>query len=295
MLALVSGAVFDAPALRRMAPYLADAHCLLGTATWRDFSGRTQGDGFDSAVLHRAQGAANRRLHQGLPRLRGLVPADDRLWQPGALYRAWGVESAGHAFHGAPVAWGFDLTEPQITKGFSHFLSPASFGQMGRVRACAFLTALCEVAGQNALAARLETLPPETRVTVKPERSTSDQNGGKRAMDLFFTVQDRTASLAFVVEFKLGHVVTPGQLDSYRDHVLHCQKFAHEDTGFFVVGQRYSAKDQKADNDNEDWAFVNWSHVLKRFERKLSQSCPDDNEAEFMRFRRTAWARCAEI
>lgn len=267
----------------------------LETPAWRGFAKRTQETAFDLASLRNTQHVTSRRLRNGLPELQRQVPAESGLWSSETIHKAWGIKPSAHALYGSPLDWGFDLTEPQITRALSHFLSPENFGDRGTARAIAFLTALCKVGGNEQLAERLEKLGPDVRLTVVPEHTVPGDKKRKGAIDLLFRLHDQDERIAIVVELKLGHVVTAGQLPNYRNYIIHSENYDLDKSGFFVVGQKYTSKDRKADSRNKDWTFVRWAGLFRRFEINLSLGCPDDDDEEFRRFRRTAWLRCARI
>ena len=114
-----------------------------------------------------------------------------------------------------------------------------------------------------------------TKIRVAAEESTS----GKKRIDLLIVWEHSSSRFAVVIEAKLGHHITDGQLSAYREH-LEKMKIQKERQLLIVVSSR------AADQRNGDWRWKEWRDLLIAHERAL---CDKHDDPEYSRFRKTLW------
>ena len=192
-------------------------------------------------------------------------------WSVGfsALEGTFALKREPHLFRAEPpVAW-TTFTEPQLTKGFAHFLKAAEpVTRIARVRA------LLKGLG----AAELGNDMSEVMVTA--EKLTSRN----KRIDLLIEWNDSSKKrYAAAIEAKLGHDVTSGQLPAYRNHL---RKIAKERRLLAVVSPRPSRSSTRALRRNRDWRWIAWRDLLVAHERALPVDCDDE---AYLQFRRTLW------
>ena len=174
-----------------------------------------------------------------------------------------------HLFRAEPSAAWATFTEPQLTKGFAHFLNaPESDARIERVRA--LLTAL----GAAELAKDM------SEVMVTPEAPTSKN----KRIDLLIEWEDSSKKrYAAAIEAKLGYHVTSGQLPVYRKHL---RKIEKEHRLLVIVSPRLTDRTDRALRRNRDWRWTAWRDLLVAHERALPVDYDDDG---YVQFRRTLW------
>lgn len=188
--------------------------------------------------------------------------------------------------------FGFRPTEPQVTQGWAHFLSPSNVGiESASQRFEAFYQALHLSSGRQA-----PPLPVKFgSLKVKAEHA-AHLAGRRLFIDLLFTWQDlEERPRAIAVELKFGHQITDGQLSSYRQHIA--RKVIRGDaTGsdFFVVAARSRRSDSRSLKRNKHWSRVYWPAFLRAFEKVYLSKSPQP-DADFEQFRRTVWERKNEV
>ena len=132
-------------------------------------------------------------------------------WSPESsdiMRHVFGVVREHHLFCAEPISW-TKFTEPQFTKGFAHFLCvPEQAMRIGRIRA--LLKAL-EVETEM----EIDLGKKMTNVCVTAEKAITDGN----RIDLLIVWEHSSNRFAVVIEAKLGHHITRGQLPAYRDHL----------------------------------------------------------------------------
>jgi hypothetical protein len=179
--------------------------------------------------------------------------------------------TATHCFSVPPYSWAA-FHEPQITKGIAHFLSIGT-GLQRRLRIYAFLRAL-RVPGLPNDAESLKTveaIAEQGRIDLKVLATTT---GGVR--------------IGAVIEAKLGHKITSGQLPKYKKLSL----AAADELLLCVVAPGGTKSSRRALKKNESWQFHTWRSVLLALEEHLPAQADDD---EFRRFRRTVWEHAYDI
>lgn len=164
----------------------------------------------DWTVGHAALGRLARLRSNALMRviadgnLRFELPPSWDCMRP-ALDRVFGIDRRHHFLHAAPLEWLQEvrLTEPQITKGFAHFLNASDRKtRTGRIRA--LLRALGSRPGNKERSLREASVTPEAPAN-------------ERRIDLLIEWTDASGrGRGAIIEAKFGHHVTPGQLPGYR-------------------------------------------------------------------------------
>ena len=198
-------------------------------------------------------------------------------WSEGlsAMERVFALERRSHLFRAEPSAAWAKFTEPQLTKGFAHFLNaPESDTRIRRVRA------LLKGLG----AAKLGNDMNDVKVTA--EALTAEN----KRIDLLIEWTDSADKrYAVAIEAKLDHVVTRDQLSAYSDHLDNCKcKVAKERRLLAVVSPRLSDHTAGELRNNTEWRWAAWRSLLLAHERALSDAFDDE---EYRRFRRTLWNR----
>jgi hypothetical protein len=205
----------------------------------------------------------------------------------GALHRLFGpLQLPHHAFNSPLIDWGFKPTEPQITKGWERFLSPARVsGRVSRQRCEDLYHALCVASGASPAA--LDIAPGSLKVEAEVIVARAQE---RRFIDLLVSWRNSTGrQQAFAIEFKLGHHITRTQLPSYKAHV---RKLNGGDlpNRLFVVAPRLRQHDRSMLNRNRDWRFADWPALLRVLERKMAESGVSADTA-YGHFRRMVWHR----
>ena len=169
-----------------------------------------------------------------------------------ALESAFALKRRPNLFAAEPVTWA-TFSEPQLTKGFAHFLNAyGGVTQVERIRA--LLKALGAAELSNDISG----------VTVTAEAPTS----GNRRIDLLIKWKDsKKKDYAVAIEAKLGHQVTGGQLPAYRRHL---EKIAKERRLLVVVSPRLTRQTDKSLGRNRDWRWTRWHDLLVSHERALT-------------------------
>ena len=191
------------------------------------------------------------------------------------IRRVFGVDREHHLFCAEPIAW-THFTEPQLTKGFAHFLYvPEQAVRIERTRA------LLKALGVET--AKMVDLGKEmTKIEVTAEEPVS----GKKRIDLLIVWGHSSNRFAVVIEAKLGHHITAGQLPAYRDHLEKEMGIKEEHRCLFVVSPRDAEKDRKILQRNPEWRWKGWRDLLIAHERAL---CDEYDDPAYSRFRKTLW------
>ena len=192
-------------------------------------------------------------------------------WSQGvsALESAFALSRRLHLFRAEPSVTWATFTEPQLTKGFAHFLNAHDpIARTERVRA--LLKALGAAQLSNDI----------SEVTVTAEAATT----GNKRIDLLIEWQDSSEqSYAVAIEAKLGHHVTTGQLSAYRNHL---RKIPNERRRLVVVSPRRTGHADRSLRRNRDWHWMAWHDLLVAHERSLRD---EHDDRTYLQFRRTLW------
>ena len=179
-----------------------------------------------------------------------------------------------HLFCAEPISW-TKFTEPQFTKGFAHFLCvPEQAMRIGRIRA------LLKALGVET-EMKIDLGKKMTNVCVTAEKAITDGN----RIDLLIVWEHSSNRFAVVIEAKLGHHITVGQLSAYREH-LEKRKIQKEHRLLVVVSPRATEEDKKTLRRNREWRWKGWRDLLIAHERTL---CDEYDDSKYSRFRRTLW------
>ena len=186
-----------------------------------------------------------------------------------AIQSVFALKRQSHLFRAEPSVTWAKFTEPQLTKGFAHFLNdPEPIKRIERVRA------LLKALGTAELGDDM------TRVMVTAEAPTS----GSKRIDLLIEWQDSAERrYAAAIEAKLRHHITTGQLPAYRNHL---RKIAKERRLLVVVAPRLTDRTDRSLQRNRDWRWITWRNLLVAHECALPIDC---DEPEYLRFRSTLW------
>jgi hypothetical protein len=200
------------------------------------------------------------------------------LWAEASLGN---LKSPQHFFHYDAVEWGFNFTEPQITKGLTHFLNQSKLAcwhfmlaltNHGNIEGNKFSV---DDDNKNSF---LETVTVDAEV----------QAGKQKRIDILIKWQSAKKECCLaVLECKFGHHITYGQLPNYRKYA---KNQASDNHWLFIITQEVDKKSQRfiKNHHNNTWHQVRWGKLLRRWERSLTQ----DHFIEihdFSRFRRTLW------
>ena len=201
-----------------------------------------------------------------------------------ALDRVFGIGLAHHFLHAAPLEW-LRPTEPQITKGFAHFLNAdGRTTRTGRIRA--LLRALGSESGNADCGLR--------KASVRPEAPTN-----RKRIDLLIEWTDALhRKRGAVIEAKFDHRVTPGQLPDYRTRLKQIERVYRSPDSpdeperplLFLVSPLHDAGVTRAlrQQRSQDWRWMSWRSLLLAYDRSLN---PDHDDDAFRQFRRTLWDR----
>lgn len=232
-------------------------------------------------------------LQKNIPKLAAMAEHGEGIeYSTAELIRLYGdVRSPWHCFSCKPVEWGFNFTEPQVTKALKYFLSPKFHGETGGRRCGAFIRALYLAAGR----ARPEDTPLEfsnaEQATLKVKVECPIEEGAKsKRIDLIFqwkTLDE--VNRMIILEFKFGHHVTEGQLQAYEGY---CETDNKPDNyGLFLVAKCLTGRtaNELAKGENARWIPLTWRSLIRRFEGELNEDESLPSSEDFARLRRTIW------
>ena len=274
-----------------------DAMCMLGACLHHPVTraiqnGSLQFDPPDWTAGHAALSCLARLLSNSLIRVitdRSLPfdPAPSWNRKRPALDHVFGIDLAHHFLHAAPLEWLQDarLTEPQVTKGFAHFLNAG-----GRATRTDRIRALLRTLGSE---------PGETDSSLGKVRVTPEAPANGRRIDLLIEWTDASNhNRGAIIEAKFEHHVTPRQLPDYRKHLRHIESgYRREDRDdeqdrplLFIISPRRDDKLAHAlrRQRSNDWRWMSWRSLLLAYDRSLD---PDHDDDAFRQFRRTLWDR----
>ncbi|MDP5281418.1 hypothetical protein Q9Q95_21005 [Sphingomonas sp. DG1-23] len=203
-------------------------------------------------------------------------------YDAGAIRRLFALDLAHHCFAVRPHEWA-KFYEPQITRGFVHYLTEGGADrQLGR--ALAFYRAACRCAGRRIVQAGADRIKDfevaaEEATTMKRGAGRKRIERGKIDILVDFELDDGVRAGA-ALEAKFDHTLSRGQLGKYAAHLIDKRQWSYERSPLILVG-RYTTPP-----DDGRWDSTNWWRFMLWFERELAE--PDD-DPEFQRFRRTLW------
>lgn len=190
-----------------------------------------------------------------------------------AISRHFGLTNAQHCLHVDPLGW-VRLGETLATKGLQHFLASSNG------RALLFL---------KALAPEIEWPSDLARISVDAET-----RAGCGRIDLLILGWSEETVWGAVIEAKFEHSIKGNPLPDYMRHgtkmgLRFAAEIPAERTGALIVlGKRVCRQTSKRLSRNQNWHFVHWREVLRRFDASLIEKASDE---DFRRFRRTLWDR----
>ena len=174
------------------------------------------------------------------------------------LENVFGPFGEGHAFNAFCPDWGIRLQEPQVTHGLRHLLDRGT-GQLRAGRIRVFLEAL-----------KIPNLPDNTtleRAKVFTERDRID-------LEIHFPSGNAGCDRVVIVEAKLQHRLSPGQLKKYyelrRGHNPDCR----------IIGLTPGVAKGLKGRQVRKWQVLLWRDVWLRFERNRPRE-PDDQLSTF--------------
>ena len=179
-----------------------------------------------------------------------------------ALDRVFGIDLAHQFLHAAPLEWLRPL-EPQITKGFAHFLNAdGDTTRTGRIRA--LLRALGSDPGDADCSLR--------KARVRPEAPTN-----RKRIDLLIEWTDASGRRrGAVIEAKFKARVNPGTLPAYRtrlkcierDYRSEVPPNEQERPLLFLVSPLHDAGIARALRRqwSQDWRWTSWRSLLLAYD-----------------------------
>ena len=174
------------------------------------------------------------------------------------------TSTADHAFLAFCPDWGIRLIERQATSGLAYLLNRGE-GIVRRQRIRAFLEAL-----------RIRKLPEEQKFEQAEVYSEVDRID----LEVRFPATDG-GNRVVLVEAKLGHKLTKGQLSTYRkarkDHRLDCR----------IVGLNPEAGEGRHHTQVQTWPIVLWRDLWLCFEKER----PKEDDGQLATFMAWLWLR----
>lgn len=180
----------------------------------------------------------------------------------------FGTAAPTSCFAVQPHEWASFL-EPQITRGFAHFLM-AGDRRERHARCLAFVRAALACHGNR-------DLPEDfafTAVEVEAE---------EERIDLLVQLEGPAGTFGAVVEAKFGHRLTD-QLRKAEDHVLKVRRWRKPQSAFLVLSREPIASGHVYMRDT--WHSASWWTFLRHLDDRIAEAsdCED-----YRRFRRTVW------
>lgn len=205
-----------------------------------------------------------------------LPPIPPPAWNREALTRLFGLDRASHCFHTAPHVWaGFH--EPQITRGFAHFLNEGCSAQR-LARAIALVKAALSCAGKDPTS--VDEVGSVAAYTAAEENRT----------DLLVELRGAGQKIGASIEAKFNHRLTRRQLPKAKRYALDVRGWNDKKSAFLVVAPgRASPGDAILRNyRNAEWRATDWASLILAIETFTDAQW--DGE-DYRRFRRTVWHR----
>lgn len=198
-------------------------------------------------------------------------------WPQGARAMATVFKDLGesHCLHLAPHAWA-EFHEPQITRGFVHFLKSGG-AQQQLARAIAFVKAATLSAGGDHAA--IDCFKPQSaRCAAEEER-----------VDILVELRRDSNRIGAAVEAKFGHHLTSEQLPNAWRHAIEQCHWDPERSAFLVIAPVATQVDGPVMRKHvERWTAISWWGFLNHLERLTDA---DYDCQDYRRFRRTGTVR----
>ena len=204
-------------------------------------------------------------------RKRTLLATPEPDWRQGAYAIEDVLRTPAAFLRAKPIWWGTTFTELQFTTGLAHFLN-AGAQALRTARVRAFLKAIGVATGEGL-----------HDVVAKAEAGIE----ARRRIDLLIHWKDGAGCHAAAVEAKIGHYVTEGQLEAYRNHLGHvdCRR-----RHLVVVSPRHTTSIADSLRQNPEWRWISWRALLKAHEKGL---CAIFDDEAYLQFRSTLWDQVA--
>ncbi len=211
-------------------------------------------------------------IRSGLPNIRAYP------WQQDATNIAalFGLEAETHCFNEQPHEW-LNPLEPQITKGFVHFLNSGS-PERQRSRCLSFVKA--------ALACSPRSLPISGQWQPLSVCAVAEE----KRIDILVELTDGKSRFGVVIEAKFDHHLTQGQMEIAEKHVLDQNERAWDSSrsAFLVIAPDINQIETRLLRKAPNWRPVSWWAFLIRLEREIegTHDC-----ADYRRLRRSVWSK----
>lgn len=232
------------------------------TRPWSQMPTRFPRTAFDPESLISYEVATRSRLLEAIRTQSALIEPRTVKVRADALEGVFGQFHTNHAFRALRPDWGIDLTEPMATRGLAHLLNRGS-GDLRAQRIRAFLTAL-----------KIPRLPDDYALAEAKVYSEKDHID----LEIHFHGDDGHET-AVLVEAKLGHTLTAGQLKRYYG------KRSRFDRQCRIVGLTPEAGDGRKGTQNQIWQVVLWRDLWLAFERQR----PDEDDGQLAAFMAWLW------
>lgn len=207
------------------------------------------------------------------------------------LYGA--LDGPGHSFGHAPLL-PFSMYEPQLTQALCNFMADAATDTDQRCIAETFITALLQSARKQ-IKTKTDEAPErfDGREEIRPESikviAEHPVTKGNRVtgyIDLWFHYETDQGARSILVENKIDHYLSEGQLRKYSEYA---QRAFGQEVLKIVVTRRMGENDRKHAKEHKSWVFLTWRMVLRALERELNGRQGGLVMGDFHRFRRTMW------
>ena len=227
---------------------------------------------FDSSVFHvvteRLQ-RSTKAVRGGLQKLPRETPGQVRDALGGYFDFQLATCSLAERSHG----WASFL-EPQITRGFVHFLRDGD-RERSQQRCRAFVRAALDCCGrltglEEWNITRAEAIAEENRI------------------DILVELECGAIRFGAVIEAKFEHRLTGGQLESARNHSIEERQWDVQKSAYVVIAPLRQDPKNPIMKRNGDWHSISWWSFLRNLEQRLERKCDCD---DYRRFRRTVWTR----
>lgn len=243
-------------------------------ADWRVLSDR-QSAAIDVSwfdVVNKTRAGAIEAIRSGIPTVRH-QPRSEEL---SGLSTVFGLNATTHCFNELPHSWAH-LLEPQITRGFVHFLNEGDADRR-RARCLSFVRA--------ALACSPRSIP----IAENWQPATVVAEAEENRIDILVELTDGHRKFGAAIEAKFGHKLTHGQLEKGEDHVTDRKgrRWDPVRSAFLVIAPLVQRIDPKLLGKRPNWQAVSWWAFLNRLEREIDQQ---QDCSDYRRFRRTVWYR----
>lgn len=217
-------------------------------------------------IVQRSRENAIAAIRSGLSAVR-IYPWRDELL---SLGRPFKLQADAHCFGEEPHAW-IDPLEPQITKGFVHFMTTGP-QERQRARCLSFVKAA------------LACAPKATKIGAVWRPLSFCAEAEEHRIDILVELTDGKSRFGAAIEAKFDHRLTAGQLEKAENHVLDRNGRAWEParSAFLVISPLVSKIDAKLIR----WRSVSWWAFLVALEHETDAM---NDCANYRRFRRSVW------